>query len=79
MTERRSDKLAMWTIYDHPTDFPDHFVAREWLVSGRGAWPSGMVIWAATLNEVRLELLSYGLTCLERSAEDDPAIVETWL
>jgi len=22
--------LTMWTIYDHPKDFPKHIVAREW-------------------------------------------------
>jgi hypothetical protein len=26
--------LAMWTIYDHPKDFPEHFVARKWLITG---------------------------------------------
>ena len=25
-------RLSMWTVYDHPSDFPDLFIARRWEV-----------------------------------------------
>ena len=72
-------QLTMWTVYDHPEDFPDAFIAREWLVTSSGAVASGTVIKSRSLARIRHELASYGLTCLTRSPEDDPVIVETWI
>jgi len=72
--------LEMWTIYDHPKDYPDHFVARKWLIGSKRTRPEATdeLIVRSTLNEVR-SLLPPGLYCLARNEGDDPVIVETWL
>ena len=73
-----SDDLSLWTIYDHPTDMPDGFVVRRWQITKGGAVPDPEARLAMTLEEART-LIPPGLYRLERVAEDDPKIVETWL
>ena len=72
--------LAMWTVYDHPKDYPDKFVARRFDVDASGPRPSASVIIMDDLDDLR-DILAYDmhLTCLSRSPEDEPQIVETWL
>lgn len=68
--------LSIWTIYDHPIDYPDHFVARCFI----GEQPTSSTIVADNIETVRHILcVEMGLVCLTRSPEDDPKIVETWL
>jgi hypothetical protein len=71
---------AMWTVYDHPLDYPEKFVARRWDVDANGLKPSASIIVASDLEILR-DILQFelGLTMLMRSPEDDPKIVETWL
>jgi hypothetical protein len=76
------DVLELYAIYDHPRDYPEEFVARRWRVR-RGldmalADTGPPNIRGKTLDEVRRQLPA-GLVCLDRFAEDDPVIVETWL
>lgn len=75
------DPLAMWTIYEHPLDFPASFVARKFLVSKGAYAKTDMGYVASTLAGVRQVLTTYhpGLTRLPRNDDDDPFIVETWL
>lgn len=74
------DTLAMWTVYDHPTDYPDKFVARRFDIDANGAQPSSSIIIAADLETLRhILIVDMGLSCLTRSPDDDPKIVETWL
>lgn len=67
--------LTIWTVYDHPTDLPDHYVARCWAMDQ----PTQYGIASDTLEALRRVLDSAGLVCLTRSENDDPVIVETWL
>lgn len=67
--------LPIWVVYDHPTDLPDHFVARLWV----GEEPTPNLVMAKDLELVREALLDMGLTRLDRRPEDDPKILETWL
>jgi hypothetical protein len=71
--------LPMWVVYDRPTDFPDHYVARCHQVGGRGTKPTTLVVKAETLDELREVLRNIGLTCIARDPADEPQIVETWL
>lgn len=73
----RRGSLSMWTVYDHPSDMPDAFVARMWLV-GPEVRATGSVLTADTLEALR-DKLPPGLACLPRRPDDDPAIVEVWL
>jgi hypothetical protein len=66
---------AIWTIYDHPRDFPDCFVARKFLHDQ----PTPEVITAKTLGKLRDEIRRRGLVCLARALGDNSKIVETLL
>ena len=72
------DALCTWTIYDHPSDYPHCFVAREWRVTAAGLTPGEEIV-APELDMLRAFLRARGLVCLTRSPEDDPKLVETWL
>lgn len=79
--------MIQYTIYDHPTDFPEHYVVRRWhIVPAGGGHPSeiieeGEAYLAETLDEARqaIDEIAPDLICLTRAEDDDPAIVETWL
>lgn len=77
MTARNS--LMMWTIYDHPKDHPDCFVARLWFVTSDGPMPTDAIMLNADLEVLRVQLERHGLYCLKRFSDDDPKIVEVWL
>lgn len=73
-------KLAIWTVYDNPTDYPGKFVARRFDVDASGPRPSASVIVAPDLEALR-NILAFELhlTCLTRNEQDEPQIVECWL
>ena len=77
MTDERA-QLPMWTVYDHPADYPDSYVARKWLTLPT-LRKTDEVIVTRTLAELRDELEDRGLVCLMRNPDDEPQIVETWL
>ena len=70
--------LAMWTVYDHPTDYPDEFVARKFVVGCGTIDATPELLTADTLNELRAKL-PIGFICTRRMPDDDPKIVEVWL
>jgi len=67
--------LRMWTIYDHPTDYPDCFVAREFILDK----PTENLIAGPDIEMLRRHFIEIGMTCLPRAPDDQPQIVETWL
>jgi hypothetical protein len=67
--------LPIWVVYDHPTDFPNNFVARLWL--GERVTVAMMI--GPNLDRLRAELERMGLVRLDRQPGDDPKILETWL
>lgn len=66
--------LPIWTIYDHPSDYPDCFVAHLFM----NDQPTNYRLKHATLDGLRA-MLPPELVCLARSPGDDPVIVECWL
>jgi len=68
--------LHMWTVYDHPLDYPDGYIARLHVI-GKKSGPTNIIRTAPTLEEVR-KLLPPGLIRITRSPKDEPQIVETW-
>jgi hypothetical protein len=76
--EEEEEGLAMWTVYDHPTDYPNQFVARKFLVNSKEIVRTNDMFFADTLEEIR-DLLPLGLTNLHRRVGDDPNIIETWI
>jgi len=74
-----SEALDIWTVYDHPSDMPDKFVARRFVVDATGPRATKDVLASPDLAALREGLEMLGLTPLARSPEDDPKIVESWL
>jgi hypothetical protein len=70
--------LPMWVVYDHPSDYPQQYVARQHIIGVAGQRPTGRMM-AGTLDSIRAALANLDLVCLARSEADDPVIVETWL
>lgn len=69
------DELAIWTVYDHPTDYPHNYVARKFF----GETPTSEIMVCPDVDEIRNVLRAYGLVRLSRQDGDDPKIMETWL
>lgn len=69
----------MFTVYDHPSDYPDSYVVREWSIRPDGPVPLDIVGACSTLEEARAIAGADGRFRLPAYAEDDPAILETWL
>lgn len=77
------ERLPMWTIYDHPSDYPEGYVARMFLsLPGEdrreATGPTGYAVFGSTLEEVR-EAMPYGTFAFARYPGDEPHIVEVWL
>lgn len=66
--------LELWTVCDSPIDLPGRFVARKWVLDQ----PTNELVQDKTLDGLRAKL-PRGLTRLERSPQDDPKILETWI
>lgn len=75
----KDGNLPIWTIFDHPTDFPHHYVARCFIANKEGSCATEKVIVTLSLDALRLILQSAGLAVLARANSDDPKIVESWL
>jgi hypothetical protein len=74
--EARKRLPPMWTIYDHPRDYPKHFVVRRWY----GLIPDGEPMLCDTLTAAREYIAEQGgCVPIARDATDDPVIIETWL
>ncbi len=78
MTESNFD---LWVVYDHPSDFPNSFVARRW----NNGKPTAHVFVSPRLDKLRTligqEISKSGTTpfCLPRDTNDDPSIMEVWI
>lgn len=72
------DRLPMFTVYDHPTDWPDFYVARLWFTLP-AAEATDLTIMDRDLDRIRVTLEALGLVQLARQDADDPKILETWI
>lgn len=69
----------IWTIYCHPSDYPNSFVARRHTIK-LGATDDILI--ATTLEEARdlVQTCSVNiLTMIPRADADHPDIVESWI
>ena len=73
--------LVMWTVYKHPKDYPDEYVARKFVITEDFYRPSNESISSRSLRDVRnvLRSLYRGLIQLKRPPDDEPHIVGVWL
>lgn len=76
------DSLDIWSVYDHPSDYPDSFVARKTTIHKAVITVARDVLKAPTLDAIRALVQHHSpivLTRFERSPDDDPVIVECWM
>lgn len=71
--------MSMWSLYDHPSDFPNSYIARRWEIRGDGHFPTGDMLISADLEGLENQLERMGLVKLMRMEGDDPVIMSTWL
>lgn len=75
-------RMYQWVIYDHPADYPDHFVVRCWWVEAAAFGPVSNELWLRpTLDSARevIRVNCPGGYRLDRMPMDDPVIVEVWI
>jgi len=76
MSRARRHFPPIWVIYDHPRDFPGHFVVR--IAWGLDMAPLAQL--APTLEAARRLAIENGASfCLGRHPTDDPCIAECWI
>jgi hypothetical protein len=71
----QSGKLPIWTVYDHPTDHPDCFVARQHLAGA----PTINKLSTDNIEVLRMIFRHAGLVMIPRDPGDDAKIVESWI
>jgi len=71
-------RLLIWTVYDHPKDYPDYYVARKFITTPAYVIATDDLLLSKNIEALR-KILSKTLICLSRSENDDPRIMETWL
>lgn len=67
--------FSLWTIYDHPRDYPNSYVARRF----ENDRPTADHMVSPDIESLREQMRQRGLALLSRDQADDPSIVETWL
>lgn len=70
--------LPMFIIYEKPSDFPEHYVARLWWTLPE-QHATNFTLRSRNIEEIRDLMEGLGLAKLMRNEEDDPVILETWL
>ena len=75
--EKPEEKLELWTVYERPLDYPDHYVVRQWKISPHGPIP-GPAQLADSLEHARRLVPPYTYR-LDPLPGDDPCIVEVWV
>ena len=75
----KGDELVMYTIYDHPRDYPDNYVVRAFILTSEGKqYASEECKLADSLEEAR-KFVPPDKVLTKRYPHDDPVIVETWI
>lgn len=70
---------VMWTIYDHPRDYPEGYIARRWDVEASRVLATDIVLRSDSLELLREQMEDMELFCIPRSESDEPQVLETWI
>ena len=66
--------MELWVVYKNPSDFPDKFVTRKFILDQ----PTAEIVIGSNIEEARLGIPK-GLIRFLPDKEDDKSIVEIWL
>lgn len=71
----------IWVLYDHPKDYPQHYVARKWVHFDNNTdyTPTKDVMVSDDLMVLRTALNSRGFVQTTRQPGDEPQIMEVWI
>lgn len=70
-----TNNFEAWTIYDHPYDHPNHFVARKFI----GEKPTEQLILTDNLPSLYTLIPPRFDVFIPRSREDDPKIIGVYI
>jgi hypothetical protein len=71
--------LPIWAVYDHPSDFPEEYVARKCVARAGSVEMTSEFMSSPDLELLRAMLEARGLVYLERMEGDAPVVLETWV
>jgi hypothetical protein len=71
--------LRMFTVYDHPLDYPHDYVVRGACIFPGRVQPDLTPFAIHPSLEAVRDALPPGLSCIPRHPDDDPAVLEVWL
>jgi hypothetical protein len=78
-TPSESERLCFWVIYARPSDYPDHYVIRRQYVNQDGSISYNMNSHLFPDLQSARQFIPTGRIRFNRSPDDDPVIVESWL
>ena len=70
----KTAKMPLICVYDHPSDYPNNYVARVWDANR----PTRLIVLADTLDEIRAKIPPV-MKRLPKAPQDDAVIVEVWM
>jgi hypothetical protein len=71
--------MTQYVIYDHPRDYPDHFVLRRWYIYATGDARMGLeAVLSDSADDLR-ELIPPDLVLIGPAPNDDHSIAEVWV
>lgn len=71
----RQTTFPIITVYEHPADYPDKYVARVFDMNR----PTNLAVIADTYEELLEAIPTRNMARMERNPKDDPVIMETWI
>lgn len=79
VVEDPTTDLPMWTVYDHPDDFPNSWVVRRFVVRAGQVFADELPWAMGTEYEQVRQTIPPGLMVRPRGPSDDPKTVEVWM
>jgi len=78
-SSKKEEVLVVYTIYKHPTDYPDHYVLKRWLCGKQIVQDETYLFAHPELEACRDQLYRKVLFNVGRVPGDDPCILESWV
>ena len=71
-------RIIHYVVYDHPLDYPDEYVVREFHIQGGNVQAKDIIFKETDLSKIRKHLQNLGATPLNID-DPNPVILETWM